>query len=354
MRVLVSTRPYVGHLHPALPLVEALVAAGHQAVIATSEELALEIEDRGFGWHPAGAHPDRWLDDHPGDDANYGPAVVALKVDDLVDAIDEVGADVLLADATDLAALIAGPATGRPVARYSVCHYLPARTWRRLAGPTLQALRASRRLPPDPALGSLTRLPYLDVMPPAMQVTEVVELADRRVVRYQPRDLAGGDPPDPAERPAVVVSFGTVFANRDRVWDTVLKGCAGLDLPVLDTRAGRRPLHRTLQNSRALICHGGFNTVLSAVSAGTPMVCVPMAGDQYYNAEVVDRLGLGIRISASRLTQRAVAGALGEILSDPSYAARVAVLRSSLSELPPPAAAIPGLERLAHAHSSSR
>lgn len=347
VRVLVSTRPYVGHLHPVLPVLEALVATGHQVVVATADELALTVENRGLGWCPAGVHPDRWLDEHPADDANYGVGVVGRKTVDLLAALSEIGADLVLADATDLAATIAAPVAGKPLVRYSVCHYLSTATWRPRAVRTLRALRRTHDLPPDPGLASFAMTPYLDVMPPALQLPDVAELAAHHVVRFEPRDLGEPITWAVAARPRVLVSFGTVFGDRPRLWRAVAGACARLDVEVVDTRTDRLPLTPALASSRVLVCHGGFNTVLAAVASGTPMLCLPMAGDQYVNAEIVHRSGLGIRLSAARTTQREIADAVTALLADPSYATRIAAVRASLAELPAPSTAVPLLEQLA-------
>jgi UDP:flavonoid glycosyltransferase YjiC (YdhE family) len=101
-----------------------------------------------------------------------------------------------------------------------------------------------------------------------------------------------------------------------------------------------------LAGCRAMVCHGGFNTMMGAICAGVPMVCLPMAGDQYYNAEVVDRLGLGLRLATSTVTQRELRAAVGELLSDASYAARVREVRDAVAAQPIAGSAVALLERM--------
>lgn len=370
MRALVSVRPYRGHLQPVIPLLEALARGGHRVVVATAEELALDVEELGFGWVPAGVHPVRWQAARPEGDPSYGLDPVRSKARDLLTALDDISADLILRDATDLAPALAAEVAGMPVATFSVCRYLPARLWRRHAGPTLAALRREFRLPPDPHLNAILAGPYLDAMPPALQGDEVAELRAHHVVRYETRDARPGSPEwsaPPTPTPAVLVTLGTVFSDRVRIWRVFLRALAGQDMTVIATGTpdslretgaalpanvrlvGYVPHSRLLPHCRVVVCHGGFNTVLGAICAGVPLVCVPLAGDQHHNAWVVERLGLGIRLRSSGLTLGAVRDAVCQLLTDPSYATRVDAARRQIAKLPPAESVVPLLERLASA-----
>ena len=367
MKVLVSVRPYWGHLQPVLPLLEALDRHGHRIVVATADELAVEIEQLGYGWLGAGVHPGHWAS---GGDPSYGPDPIRAKANDLLAAADDIAPNLVLRDATDLAGSLAAEMLGVPAVTYSVSHYLPARVWRRLAGPGIAAVRAEFGLVPDPGLRRLAGAGYLDVLPPFMQGVEIGELPGHLVVRYEPRDVAfGSSSPVPTSvgKPAVLVTLGTVFNDRSALWRTMLRALSALDVMVVATglptdlaglegglSANVRPTgyvpHSTLlPDCAAIVCHGGFNTVLGAVCAGVPLVCIPIAGDQHYNAAMVDQLGLGIRLHRSRLTVRALREAVVTVLGDPSYRARVQVARAMVAELPPAESAVATLERLVKA-----
>jgi UDP:flavonoid glycosyltransferase YjiC (YdhE family) len=367
VQVLASVRPYRGHLQPVIPLLDALTQAGHHVVVATTDELAIDVEQRGFGWLAAGASPARLLAAHTAEDPSYGVVAIRAKAQDLLDSADDVRPDVVLRDATDLAAALVAEVLQVPVATYSVCHYLPIRLWRRLAGRSLATLRPEFGLPADPALAGLTTGPYLDVMPGTMQVPEVAELSDHRVIRYVARDEDVSVAPAAVgslEPPAVLVTLGTVFSDRDRVWRTFLSAMAEVagtvvatgtspgygeqhpNLPGNVRLVGYVPHSLLLPGCEAIVCHGGFNTVLGAICAGVPLVCVPLAGDQYHNAGVVEQLGLGRRLAGSRLTQRQLREAVSEVRGDPSYARRVASVRREIAELPPASSVVALLEGL--------
>lgn len=68
------------------------------------------------------------------------------------------------------------------------------------------------------------------------------------------------------------------------------------------------PFSELLPHARAIVHHGGVGTTSQALRAGVPQVVVPMAFDQFDNAERTERLGCGSwlpmrRVNTSRLTK---------------------------------------------------
>ena len=54
MRVLFTTQPGIGHLHPLLPIADGMRRRGHQVAFASSASFAAEIEAAGFDAFPVG------------------------------------------------------------------------------------------------------------------------------------------------------------------------------------------------------------------------------------------------------------------------------------------------------------
>lgn len=63
-------------------------------------------------------------------------------------------------------------------------------------------------------------------------------------------------------------------------------------------------------NVRLFITNGGASSVLEAVDSGTPIVGIPMHGDQFFNVAQAARAGLGVQLDAGNLTEAAIAAAV--------------------------------------------
>jgi MGT family glycosyltransferase len=83
------------------------------------------------------------------------------------------------------------------------------------------------------------------------------------------------------------------------------------------------PHNRILAEASAVITHAGHGTVLKSLTAGVPLVCIPMGRDQKDNTVRVLRLGAGVRLS-QRSTPGQIAAAVSEIMLNPEYAAAAA------------------------------
>ncbi|HET9778186.1 MAG TPA: nucleotide disphospho-sugar-binding domain-containing protein [Propionibacteriaceae bacterium] len=91
---------------------------------------------------------------------------------------------------------------------------------------------------------------------------------------------------------------------------------AGANVEVLQTA----PHARVLREASAVVTHAGHGTVMKALAAGVPLVCIPMGRDQKDNSVRVLRLGAGIRLS-KKSTPAQIAAAVTEILERPQYLA---------------------------------
>jgi MGT family glycosyltransferase len=91
---------------------------------------------------------------------------------------------------------------------------------------------------------------------------------------------------------------------------------AGANVEVLQTA----PHARVLREASVVVTHAGHGTVLKALAAGVPLVCIPMGRDQKDNTVRVLRRGAGIRLS-KKSTPTQIAAAITEILERPQYLA---------------------------------
>jgi UDP:flavonoid glycosyltransferase YjiC (YdhE family) len=84
------------------------------------------------------------------------------------------------------------------------------------------------------------------------------------------------------------------------------------------------PYSQIFSRACAIVHQGGVGTTAQALRAGRPTLVMPYSIDQPDNAARVERLGTSRTISRKQYVAERVARQLGELLKNPSYAARAA------------------------------
>ena len=97
----------------------------------------------------------------------------------------------------------------------------------------------------------------------------------------------------------------------------------------------------------AVITHGGNNTVTESLHFGRPMVVLPLFWDQYDNAQLVDELGLGIRLDTYRCDREDLIGAIDRVLADHGAVRRLSRIATGLQSHPGRQLAADLIERVA-------
>jgi rhamnosyltransferase subunit B len=92
------------------------------------------------------------------------------------------------------------------------------------------------------------------------------------------------------------------------------------------------PLRSLLPHAAALMHHGGIGTTAEALRAGTPQLIIPLAHDQFDNAERVNALGVGARLDATRVRADRLAAALAGLLAAPGLADRCRAVAAQFDE----------------------
>ncbi len=87
------------------------------------------------------------------------------------------------------------------------------------------------------------------------------------------------------------------------------------DLPPGIRGVGYVDLATTLPGCAAIVHHGGIGTTAQAIAAGCPQVIMPMAFDQFHNAERVVQLGLGQAVLGRSLLNRSSPGLIAALAS---------------------------------------
>jgi MGT family glycosyltransferase len=95
---------------------------------------------------------------------------------------------------------------------------------------------------------------------------------------------------------------------------------AGLDVGPAVSVVRSAPHSAVLPHASAVITHGGHGTVMKALAAGLPVVCLPLGRDQPDNAARLVAAGAGVRLKP-KAGVGAIRAAVRQALDDPTLRA---------------------------------
>jgi zeaxanthin glucosyltransferase len=78
------------------------------------------------------------------------------------------------------------------------------------------------------------------------------------------------------------------------------------------------PQPQLLERVHAFVTHGGANSVMEAMVAGTPLLVVPLSGDQPWQAQFVEQRRVGIRLDRKLFDRQRCQDALARLLREDS------------------------------------
>lgn len=360
MKVLCCSTPMEGVFGPFVPLGRALLAAGHDVLVATGADFEPRVRGEGFATAVAGPTAMEGAMTAMGDPAvataldgehwhfgaaMFGAVIAPAKLPALRLLADEFEPDLIVHAPVDLAAPLLAAERGLPSVTYGFGQPLEPRLIEAFAERVAPLWRAAG-LEPDPYAG-LYRGRYLDPCPPSLQPEPSAVTAIAEPMRPE----IPGDPNAPLPgwadtlggRPVIYLSLGTVpLFNQPDKFDMLLAGLAHEDLELVVTiselndpaaLAARPdnvhverwlPLAPLLPRCDAVVCHGGSGTTLAALAAGLPMVLVPQGADQHVNAEACERAGVARVFSGDAVSSTAVRDAVMAILEPGSAEQAVA------------------------------
>jgi len=375
MRVLFTTSPGIGHVFPTVPLAYAFRAAGHQVLLATTGHAAAAGANAGLAVYDVAPDVDMggvFMNFR----SRFGPDVPQVRPDNVDDALRFVAqlfghvSDVM-ADGTvrlaqswrpDLVVHSHLQGTGELVASM-------------LGIPAVQHGVGLTRGPHAPAAlrsemaetyrrhgvtGEPSATAALDVAPPSMAIGEPHGIPMRHLAFN-----GGGVLPDwvleRPRRPRIAVTLGTVVPAFGGVGslEAVVRAVKDVDaefvlalgdadpsplgpLPENVRVTGWVPLGALLRSCSLMVHHGGAGTMLTGVTAGLPHVVLPSGADQYVNAEMVRKRGVGVTPEPAEVDADLLRG----VLADEGLRAAAAEVQAEVSRLPAPAEVLPRLLEL--------
>ena len=144
--------------------------------------------------------------------------------------------------------------------------------------------------------------------------------------------------PEADARPLVLVGFSTTFQNQVEILSRVIAALAALPVRAVVTIGpglgaesftaapnvhicASAPHSEILRHASLTITHAGHGTVMRALAAGVPLVCMPMGRDQNDNAARIVARGAGLRLKPTA-TVAAIRTAVRSVLDSPGYRAK--------------------------------
>jgi UDP:flavonoid glycosyltransferase YjiC (YdhE family) len=364
-----------------VPFARALLAAGHEVRWATSEDLCPTLEQAGIAPVAAGLSSAQWREPRdrrigelahlPPDERTdqlvawlFGETLAPAMLRDVLAGVRAWRPDVIVHDTMEFAAPIAAHAIGVVHFAHSYGPLAPAHRMRAIAASVTSLWKAVGIDPP--AYGSVYGDLYLDVYPPSLRQTVGDRLLRRQAVRPVPYAPPGDELPavlaDDGRR-LVYTTFGTELPDQ-RPLKIVLEAIAPLNLRVLatvgprsDPRAfGTQPENVTivryvpqtavLPHASAVISHAGSGTVLAALAAGLPQLCLPQLADQPLNAAAIADAGAGLALNPDALEPATISESLTRLLSEVAFRSRACALRDEIATMPSPQAVAARLPEL--------
>jgi MGT family glycosyltransferase len=401
-RVLAYTSPAMGHLNPAMPILEELRRRDHEVALLTLEAGVDGARRRGLEAKAidpkieAIRHHD-WRARTPigaiRNTVDVFTDRAKLDAPDLQRAIDEQRPDLVLVDILAFGARAAAEAWGGPWGTFcpfppplsstetppSGLGLRPARGAPgrlrdrmllrvtesgadRYALPRVNALRANLGLAPFARFHDLFKAPPVFICMTAEPFEYPRSQWPANVVLVGP---CAWDPPvqlpeelEAIEEPLVLVSTSSEFQDDGRLVRTAIDALAGEPFHIvattLESSAGAFPSAPNatvlsfaphgpiLDRAACAITHGGMGVTQKALSRGVPVCAVPFGRDQFDVARRVEVADAGSRLPASRLRPGRLRAKVREAAARRPGAERVAAAFAAAGG---PSAAADALER---------
>ncbi|XP_050356417.1 UDP-glycosyltransferase UGT5-like, partial [Nymphalis io] len=85
---------------------------------------------------------------------------------------------------------------------------------------------------------------------------------------------------------------------------------------------------------KLFVTQAGLQSTDEAITAGVPLVAIPMLGDQWYNADKYVKHGIGMNLEIGTLTEDKLKNAIETVISDKSYRENIIKLREFMRDQP--------------------
>ncbi len=354
MRALFVTIPEKGHLNPMIGPAQYLLQKGHEVRFFAARDVRPQLSRAGLTQldppraHPAAHNRGATFAAQIQDRAWLRSWIRALLLEAVPEqlpglraAVDRFHPDVMAIDPMVYAAVIVAHERGLPWAGLSSSLNPVVRdqsselieTVRAFAG-ARDALFSEHGLQPSfRVCDALSE--HLNVVFSAPQLVgpppEGIELVGPSI----PLGARGDEAPLPQlseERPLIYMSLGSQIYHQPRMFRAVIEATEGRDVQLL-LSAGKLadelvlpehvvarayvPQLRVLSRARAMITHGGANSVMEALHFGVPLLISPIVNDQFHQASFIRSAKVGLSLDLGCASPEQIWTALESLLNGP-------------------------------------
>lgn len=370
-----TTQPAYGHLHPMVPLCHALVSAGHEVMLVSSESFLPQMNATGI--EPVIAGLD-WLEsdipasfpehaDHRARGESkwflqseiFGWHTARAMAADVVSLARARPIDLVIREPWEFGGAIASAELGVPCVLHGIGGNGNVEEVADLAGDRLGQHAAELGVEDlwDWLGGDL----YLDPCPPVLQTEPTAFHPSRRqLLQPVPFDATDGTGKVPAwmaalgTRPVVYVGLGTVMNRWHGLLERVVRDVRDLDADVVVTTGpgldpsslGEQPdnvrveryvpLTVLLPRCDVVVCHAGWGTTIAALAHGLPVVAIPLGADGPRTAERCEEAGLGRTVDHETAGTGTVAAAAEHLLHSGDAVAAAKSARAEIGAMATP------------------
>jgi UDP:flavonoid glycosyltransferase YjiC (YdhE family) len=381
LRVLCTSTGGAGHIAAVAPVARALRDLGHDVRWAVAADGGAAVAAMDFEWSEAGlttAARRAAAGAALGEimqlpvDRRRGPLLAALFAEaagpamrrDLGPIVDDLRPDVVLREATELAAAPIAVARGVPLVTVAASGALPARFHDEVAD-AMRPLWHAEGLD-DPSWEHVYGQLYLHPFPasfgqrPDSSVVQPIRPDGGAASTGPPRWVAALG----VDRPFVYVTAGTEPPSVGFPWRELLTASDALDVDVVATIGPHvDPAHLgvvppnvrvetfvpqadLLGRASVVVSHGGAGTMLGAASRGRPQLIVPLFADQWENGVAVDDAGCGIVLGPTRRGTEDLEQALQTLLAGSAHREAATRVADEIAAMPTATDLAPEIEAL--------
>ncbi|HEY4452921.1 MAG TPA: glycosyltransferase [Pseudonocardiaceae bacterium] len=382
MRAALTCLPYYSHLAAVLPVAQAMRDAGHTVVVATASAMAKQVTEAGidllalphvrtlaelmadpeFAGSP-GMPRATWETAQERAVARTSPgrltlaragALAGASARDLLDAAVRFRPDIIVRECAEFGGYLAAQRLGLPDAVLDIAplnaFHLP------FVHESLNGERVKLGIEPvddpwHPHGGTLIGLAPASWYPPALPIHPTRSYRSPESMSVLDHAFAEL----PGDRPLVLAGLGTIAPEIAPEAPAVLAAvitalgelpCTGVVAVGTESAdwAGPRPgnvltvpfvpLPSLLGGADLFVSQAGFGGTLAALRSATPMVSLPLLGDQKLNSHRIEELGCGLHVDPIGVEPSVLAGVCERVLTDGSFRYRAAQLSRHILAAP--------------------